>query len=203
MFKKIAILFTICLSVSSIYSQMFESIAESLKEKPKLYFNLGTRNSFITNQYAKVRDIKAGVTYNKQFTLALGYSWLNSDFETTLKNNVNAKLRMRYITPYMEYSFLEKNNIEVTIPVHLGMGMSFYQDENKKQYNKSFILTYEPAMTLTYRFFKYFGIGGGLGYRLMLVGNNSINENFTSPIYLVKFKLFFGDIYNDIFKPKD
>lgn len=181
---------------------MFESIGESLKEKPKLYFNFSTRNSFITNQYAKVRDIKAGLTYNKQFTLALGYSWLNSNFETTLKDGNNAKLKMRYITPYIEYSFLEKNNIEVTIPVHLGLGVSFYEDEDKKQYNKSFILTYEPAMTLTYRLLKYFGVGGGIGYRIMLIGNNSINENFTSPIYLLKTKLFIGDIYNDIFKPK-
>ena len=182
---------------------MFESIGESLKEKPKLYFNYGTRNSFITNQYAKVRDIKAGLTYNKQFTLALGYSWLNSNFESTLKNGEIGKLKMRYVTPYVEYSFLEKKNIEVTIPVHLGVGVSFYQDDNKTQYNKSFILTYEPAMTVTYRFLKYFGVGGGLGYRLMLIGNNSINENFTSPIYLLKAKLFFGDIYHDVFKPKE
>jgi hypothetical protein len=181
---------------------MFESIEASLKETPKLYFNIGARNSFITNQYATVRDIKAGLNYNKQFTLAVGYSWLNSDFKATLKNGVDARLKMRYITPYMEYSFLEKNNIEVTIPVHLGLGISFYQDENKKQYNKSFILTYEPAMSITYRFFSYFGVGVGIGYRLVLIGNNSINENFTSPIYLLKAKLFLGDIYQDILKPK-
>lgn len=181
---------------------MFESIEESLTYTPKIYFNYGTRNSFITNQYAKVQDIKAGITYNNQFTLAFGYSWLNSNFESTLKNGVTSKLKMRYVTPYMEYSFLEKDNIEVTIPVHLGFGTSFYQDENKNKYQKSFIITYEPAMTITYRFFKYFGVGAGLGYRLMLVGNNAINENFNSPIYLLKTKIFFGDVYNDVFKNK-
>lgn len=179
---------------------MFDSIQASLQHKPSLYFNYGTRNSFITNQYAKVKDIKAGITFNKQFTLALGYSWLNSDFKSKLSNDVDANLKMRYFTPYMEYSFLEHNNIEVTIPVHLGLGWSFYRDVNKNNYNKSFIITYEPAMTATYRLFKYFGIGAGFGYRLMLIGNSSINENFNSPIYLLKAKLFFGDIYRDLFK---
>jgi hypothetical protein len=181
---------------------MFDSIQASLKHKPKIYFNYGTKNSFITNQYAQVQDIKAGVTFNKQFTLAFGYNWLNSNFETTLNDDINAKLKMRYFSPYAEYSFLEHNNIEVTIPVQLGFGWSFYQDDNKLRYKQSFIVTYEPAMTATYRFLKYFGAGAGIGYRLMLIGNNSIHENFNSPIYLLKAKLFFGDIYRDVFKTK-
>lgn len=179
---------------------MFDSIRESLKHKPSLYATFDSRGSFISNEIAQIKSVKLGLTYNKQFTIALGYNWLNTNFETTIGNGVKAKLNMQYITPYIEYSFLERKNIEVTIPVYLGLGRAFYQDEQKNNHQQNFILTYEPAMTATYRFLKYFGVGAGLGYRLMLVGNNKINEQFNSPIYLFKAKIFFGRLYKDLKK---
>lgn len=179
---------------------MFDSINASFKHKPKVYLNYDHRNSFITNQIAKVQSIKIGLTYNQQFTLAIGYNWLNTNFETQLENSVTAKLKMQFITPFTEYSFVEKNNWQVTIPVHLGFGWSFYQDTEDRVYKRNFILLYEPAMTATYRLFNYFGLGAGIGLRVMLIGNKQISENFSSPIYVLKTKIFFSDLYNDIFK---
>lgn len=181
---------------------MFDSIRESFKHKPKIYANYDHRNSFITNQIAKIQSVKLGVTYNNQFTLAIGYNWLNTNFETKLANDITAKLKMRFITPFTEYAFVEKNNWQVTIPVHLGFGWSFYKDDQDRIYKRNFVLLYEPSMTATYRFFKYFGIGAGVGYRIMLIGNRQINEQFNSPIYVLKTKIFFSDLYNDIFNKK-
>lgn len=183
-------------------SQMFDSIRNSLTYPPKIYINYDHRNSFITNQIAKIQSVKIGVTYHNQFTLAFGYNWLNTNFETNLSNGETAKLKMRFLTPFTEYSFVEKNNWQVTIPVHLGFGWSFYKTHDDRVFKRNFILLYEPSMTATYRFFKYFGIGAGLGYRVMLIGNKQINENFNSPIYVLKTKIFFSDLYNDIFKKK-
>lgn len=186
----------------SLKGQMFDSISASLTHKPQVYANYDTRNSFITNQIAKIQSVKLGLTWNKQFTLAIGYNWLNTNFQTTLQDGIQAELKTRFITPFVEYSFLEHKNIEVTIPVHLGFGTSFYQDCNNAIYKRNFIMMYEPSMTATLRFLKYFGVGAGIGYRLMLVGNREIQEEFNSPIYVVKTKIFFSDIYNDIFKKK-
>lgn len=179
---------------------MFDSIRASLKYKPSLYATFDSRGSFISNEIAQIKSVKLGLTFNKQFTIALGYNWLNTNFETDLREGVKGKLTMQYITPYIEYSFLEHKKIEVTIPVYLGFGRSFYRDEQNIKYRENFILTYEPAMTATYRFLKYFGVGAGVGYRLMLVGNNKINERFNSPVYLFKAKIFFGRLYNDLLK---
>lgn len=181
---------------------MFDSIKASFNHKPKLYANLNTRNSFITNQIAQVRCAKLGLTWNEQFTLAIGYNWLKTNFESTLNNDIQAKLKMHFVSPFVEYSFLEKNNIQVTIPVHLGFGFSFYQDCYDNKYKNNFIVLYEPSMTATYRFLRYFGIGGGIGLRVMLVGNREINEQFSSPTYTISTKVFFGDLYYDIFKKK-
>ena len=183
--------------------QMFDSIRESLKHKPTLYATYDGRGSFISNQIAQVKSVKAGVTFKKQFTLALGYNWLSSNFESQLNDGTKSKLQLQYITPYTEYSFLEHNKIEVTIPIHMGFGQSFYEDEMGSSHNKGFICTYEPSMTATYRFLRYFGVGGGLGYRILLIGNRRINEQFNSPTYTFKFKLFFGYIYQDYKKMKN
>ena len=197
LFKYVFFIVLIGLATTS-NAQMFESIKVSLKHKPSLYATYDGRGSFISNRIAQVKSVKLGVTYNKQFTLALGYNWLKSDFNTNVNEITPAKLRLQYISPYVEYSFLEHKNIEVTIPVILGFGRSFYKGEDQLLYNTGFICTYEPSMTATYRFLKYFGIGGGIGYRILLVGNRKIIEQFNSPTYTFKFKLFFGDIYKDV-----
>jgi len=177
---------------------MFDSIRESLKHKPSLYATYDGRGSFINNEIAQVQSVKIGATFNRQFTLALGYNWLNSDFPRTHLDQ-EMKLRMRYGSAFAEYSFLEHHNVEVTIPVILGFGQSFLQNEAKEQYLNGFILTYEPSMTATWRVLKYFGVGGGVGYRLLLIRNSDLNSQFNSPTYLFRFKIFFGDLYKDFF----
>ncbi|MGB1041089.1 MAG: hypothetical protein ACPGVD_09465 [Flavobacteriales bacterium] len=179
---------------------MFDSIRVSLKHKPKLYANYGTRNAFFSNQRIQVRDISLGVTFNRQFTLAIGYNWLVSDFQKIYNTEDTAKFKLRYITPFVEYSFLEKNNIEVTIPIYLGFGNSRYQTEDKKIFEKQFVMLYEPGMKVTFRFFRYFGVSGGVGVRMILAGNRQLNQPFLTPTYTVGAKLFLGDIYKDVKK---
>ena len=67
-----------------------------------------------------------------------------------------------------------------------------------KKLNQKFVITYEPAITFQYRFLKYFGAGLGVGYRLMLKPNPQIEEKFTSPVYILKTKIYFQDIWQDI-----
>lgn len=180
-------------------SQMFDSIRVSLTHKPTFYGNLTTRNSFISNSRAQVRGFALGVNYNKQFTLAIGYNWMISDFTEVINNDTN-QLKLRYITPFVEYSFLEKNNIEVTIPIYLGFGEAALENSFGQKSKSSFVLLYEPSMKVTYRFFKYFNVSGGLGIRMILAGNNTLNQTFISPTYTIGVGLFIADIYKDVRK---
>ena len=176
---------------------MFDSIQASFAHKPKLYGNFGTRNGFLSNQRIQVRDISLGVTFNKQFTLAIGYNWMLSDAKKIYNTEDTASFKMRYITPFVEYSFLERKNIEVTIPIYLGFGNSRYQTEDNQVFEKQFVMLYEPGMQVTYRFFRYFGISGGIGARMILAGNRQLNQPFLTPTYTFGGKLFIADIYHD------
>ena len=181
-------------------SQLFEPIKYSLTQKPKIYVNYDTRNSFVSNFHAKVKGVKLGLTYNNQLTLAIGYNWMPSKFNRQTPNGDSSLLKLRYVSPFLEYSFLEKNNFTVTIPIHLGFGWSLLEDKYKQQYNKGFVLLYEPAMTVSYRFLRYFSVGCGIGFRVLLVDNRKIEDNFNAPTYTVKATILVGTIYEDLKK---
>lgn len=182
---------------------MFDSIRVSLTHKPTLYVNYNTRNSFISNQRAQVRGIAIGANFNKQFTIALGYNWLITDFEKIGVLGDTSRLKMRYLTPFLEYSFLEKNNLEVTIPIYLGFGRAFYLDKQSNRNNQNFVMLYEPSMKVTYRFFRYFNVSAGLGIRMILAGNTTLNQNFITPTYTLGAGVFLADIYKDVRKAMD
>ena len=184
-------------------SQMFDSIRVSLTHKPTFYGNLTTRNSFISNSRAQVRGFALGINFNKQFTLALGYNWLISDFEEITETLDTNRLKLRYVSPFVEYSFLEKNNIQVSIPIYLGFGQASLENSLGKKANSSFVMLYEPSMKVTYRFFKYFNVSAGLGIRMILAGNNTLNQNFISPTYTIGAGIFIADIYKDVQKAFD
>ena len=68
---------------------------------------------------------------------------------------------------------------------------------NIKQ-NEGLIVLYEPAMILEYAVLPFIGIGGGVGYRLMLKNNKAINERFTAPTYKLVFSLKLGVLYKQL-----
>lgn len=177
---------------------MFDSIRESLSHEPSFYGDYNTRNSFIANYHAQVRGVLGGVTFNDNFTIALSYNWLTTEFNHITEEKDTAALKMRYVAPFVSFSFLEKNNLQLSVPVYLGFGQTFYQTKDKAKTNSHFILTYEPSMKATYRIFHYIGISAGVGFRLLLIGNRYVEENFNSPTYTVGVKLFMGDIYRDV-----
>jgi len=44
-------------------------------------------------------------------------------------------------------------------------------------------------MIVEYKILKLIAVGGGIGYRLMLIENNELGKRFTSPFYMVRLRL--------------
>jgi hypothetical protein len=63
-------------------------------------------------------------------------------------------------------------------------------------------VNYEASLVGHYKILKWIGIGSGLGFQLMLKDNPAIMENFNTPVYSIKIKIFLGDIYRSVFPPK-
>jgi len=52
-------------------------------------------------------------------------------------------------------------------------------------------------MTVQYRFWRYFGLAGGLGYRAVFKRKGSLGEQLTAPVYLFGVKVFLSKIIKD------
>ena len=191
-------------------AQLIDKLKEDFSKKPKFSLRLDTRNSFIKNKAAKIRGIKFGLDYGKDITVGLSINWLDKKFDEVkpvlLVNDDTAfaKLDFGYLGLFFEYTFLRNKRWEVDIPIQIGIGSTYFTYNDHKneaqRLSQKPIVVYEPSMTATYKFWRYFGVGVGVGYRLMLINNKDIEGNFNSPTYTLRLKVFFGDIYKDIFK---
>lgn len=191
-----------------VRAQLLDSIGLFLQEPPRLTVALDSRGSFISNQNVRLLGVKVGLEHGRRVRYGVGYSFLGTRLEREeqvvengTERTVMARVRLGYITPFFSYSFYQRGPWEVNIPVQVGIGGGslVYDDlEGRTQkLKKAFVFLYEPAMTVQYRFLRYFAVGGGLGYRLAFT-NASLDESLNAPVYIIGAKVFFGDLYRDV-----
>lgn len=198
------------LFLNSLSAQFLDSIKTSFNQKPSVDFKIDARNSFITNSLARIRGVKLGLNYGNRMRIGIGYNWLiNSITREEGQKRINgvsipyySKLSFQYISPYIEYTFYQSKKWRISIPVLIGAGGARYRLDFPvtTKSRMQFVTLYEPYMTAEYKLFKYFSIGFGTGYRLILTGTNDIRKDLTSPIYVVNANVLFGDLYKRLVK---
>ena len=209
--KRYFFLFSILLCPILLEAQIFDSLSQKFKSKPVYFFKFDTRNSFISARRAVFSGVKFGFKYDNSLIVGLGVSFLNTDIalkNTTLYTDASyeassSKLSFYYISPFLEYVFYKDHKWEHAIPIQLGFGYSNFRFKNKSGltmllYSKPIIL-YEPAMTTEYKIFPWLALGGGLGYRLLLINNKIYGKLFNSPIYLIKFNIIWDSLPIKVF----
>ncbi len=189
----------------TVRAQLLDSIGIFLQEPPRMAVKLDMRGSFVSNSNVRFIGFKLGLQHAKRFQYGIGYSMLLSPVEQQIPvgdGTTTARLRLGYLTPYVDYAFYQRGRWEVRLPVQFGIGSGsvVYDDADgkKQRYARSGVLFYEPAMTVQYRFAKYFAVGGGWGYRLALYTRNDLGESLTAPIYILGLRVFFEDIWRDV-----
>ncbi len=199
------IILLVILSTNITKSQIIDSIKIALKTKPKFNIKGDNRNSFISTRRARINGIKFMLEYDNKFNYGLGYNFLNSDIKKNIYNvnnkgdTIQVNLKMYYIGFFAEYIFYNEKKYQMSIPVQLGVGFDNYKYNNIILYRKPIVI-YETSLQGHYKIIPWVGIGLGAGYRIMIVNNNKIDFKLNSPFYMFKVLIFFGDIYNDVFK---
>lgn len=188
-------------------SSLRDSLTLAFTEEPRFVAKIETRNSFITGNPVQFRGVKAGYQFGETVVLGVGYHWLSSKLKQPLVVNtadgqqtVDARIRFDYVSPHFEYTFYRKNNWLISLPVQIGFGRSSLEhqwDGEKRKTKFGSVILYEPAMSVEYRVLKYIGLGAGIGFRLMLLNNQSIDENFNSPTFSLRVRVLFGKMYRD------
>ncbi|MBU0763648.1 MAG: hypothetical protein KJ607_02310 [Bacteroidetes bacterium] len=199
--------FTILIILTfSVKAQFLDTIREGMTHRPKFSCRFDTRNSFISTRRARISGVKIGIEFDNIFRIGGGFNWLNSeilkDIEITsgngLTETVPGELKFMYVSYYVEYVFYRTKKWEFSLPVQAGIGTAFHKYINEGspvKTGRKLCLVYETNISGHYKFIPWLGVGVGIGYRFMPVGNKAFDYSFNSPIYILKLKVFFGDIY--------
>jgi len=183
-----------------------DDFKKSFKSKPQLDVKFDSRFSFIRGTDFRTSGFKIGVSFNRKFKTGLGYNQLIIHAKSTIHSEdikFDAELKYIYFSPYFEYVYHTSKRWEFNLSSQIGIGRAHYQYFNPTTQKAvrtrySAVISYEPAMLIDYKIIRWFGIGTGVGYRLVLYKNSGIEEKISSPVYIVKLKIYLGEIVRTI-----
>ncbi|HMC96640.1 MAG TPA: hypothetical protein VKG92_03245 [Flavobacteriales bacterium] len=197
--------------LTPVRAQLLDSISLFLQEPPRPVLRLDVRGSFVSNQNVRLLGVKVGLEHARRFQYGIGYTFLftpvRGEVDVEGQGPTAARLRVGYITPYVDYAFYQRGPWEVRLPVQIGFGAGsvVYEDADgrKHKWAQTGLITYEPAMTVQYRFLKYFAVGAGWGFRLVIQTGDDLGEHLNAPMYTLGFKIFFEELWRDLEQKND
>jgi hypothetical protein len=205
--RLIAVIVLLVLSIGETSAQLTD--VSSLKKRIRVDVKAETRNSFANTEYVFFWGVKLGLDLDRKVKFGFGYSWLQSRYFSNLfdpddfpSTTQKAQPRFRIWSAYAEYEFYRDGGWEFSAPVELGFGNSFYQNDQQKKIGKGMNMVTMFGLNTSYMFSKWVGFGVGLGYRIVLLENKEMKDQFTSPYYQVKLKLKLGNLVNKIRKKR-
>jgi len=181
---------------------------------------LGTYYSTVNKQEVIFTDIAAGVVFNKRLYFSVGMSFLNNDVisQQTIYNSsgsydVNTQLKLHLFIINGEYVFFKSYPWVVSIvPIKIGIGNPYYEyvdpvEKERTQFNEHTVLTYNPQFYSSYnlgtlgnwKFLKWIGISGSVGYRFVAFSSKEIQEDLNSYTFSIGLKFYLDKIYDDVF----
>ena len=212
--KAFHLIIPMLLFFQTAHGQILDTISASFHTRPRLFFQLDACNSFVADKGANTFGYKGGIEFNNRVKMGFGYYKLTSDIIKPLHltydgkdTTQNAELDMSFYSVSFEYIFYNKDPWQLSVPFNLGFGKSYfwYYTTNtsggydKEQTDKQGVSLITLNADLQYKIIKWVGVGGGLGFRLMLKDNSNISENFNSVIYSLQVRIFVDEIYKTLF----
>jgi len=204
--RKILVVATALLITHTARAQFIDTLRACISRSVAPAFFFDSRNSFISDRRASIWGVKAGVEFGGKLTFGGGYNQhTNNLTKTLLINNapVEAELRLAYVSYFARYVYYQSSRWKFSVmPVQIGFGRSRYRyelGESTINISRRGVIIYETGISVSYKILPWLGAGGDLGFRLMLLNNKDIPENFNSPIYSFYAIIYWGELYKMAF----
>ena len=185
-------------------AQFLDSLNVVFRSKSIIDARLESRYSFIRNNLIAVTGVRLGVAYKRKLRIGGGVSWLKSNrlysFYNTdiLGQTVETKkyLKFAYLCYYIDFVYYRTKRWQLSVPIQAGTGLAWFQREMDYSLlnsdRKSFLLLYEPGITVQFKILRWVGVGGDAAFRFVLNREKKIGEQLNSPTLTLKY-LFWPD----------
>jgi len=190
-----------------------DTLRYCLKQRPSPFAKLDSRNSFIENNIVNIFGAIAGVNFGKRLSFGIGYNQLynppknfnqNIEYINALGKPyfISSGIHFFYISGAIEYSFYQSKHWEISLPLQIGVGQTYYRqiiNDAKTKVDSHHAFIYEPAISVDYKIVKWFGVGADFGYRFFVTDNYKLNREFNSPILTFGLIINYCEIYKSAF----
>jgi hypothetical protein len=187
------------------------------KNKTSFVFKFDNRFSFSGSQLFTIYGFRTGVKIFQKHELGIALNWISSQniLEVILPKGSDVSepkvaegiFFYRYAGLFYEYDFYQRNRWQMSVPLQVGGGLAGLNviepsTQNLLEDQRAKFVLFEPSYNVSYKIMRYFGVGSGLGYRFVLSPKKVVNENLTRPVFILKVKLYLGEIYRGIIGKK-
>jgi hypothetical protein len=110
---------------------------------------------------------------------------------------------MAYLSIYTKIVYHKTKRWEYSTPLQFGYGSSWIQQSSKlsfknQQFKKNMIV-YEPTVSVQFKFFKWLGIAGNIGYRFVWHKDEKIINHLNGPIYVLNINFMLEQLFFEAF----
>lgn len=156
------------------------------------------KHGFLYNQYLKTAGIKVGVNFHREFSLGIGVYYFYNAYKKFYFHNTAQQIQYTYLSCYIDYSFINTSYWIVSVLPEISVGRVRYHQLYEGRYEIQYPVIYEPSMSFQRIVFRYFTLGAGVGYRLILLNFGKNYFSNISPYYLLKTGVLLERIGKDI-----
>lgn len=210
---------------SPVYSQKMDTVVLSkrndsiqvprVENKWKFFVGFDARRSFVLEKNSKFNGVKLGLSYRNKHRFGLGFYGMDTPIRYVGEVDKNkhpdatdtVRFNFGYVSTFYEYVWYKSKRWDLSTPIHLGIGnLSFSYLDTTSKYQPFYsggVLMSEFTGVAQFKVFRWFAIGSGAGYRMMLIGEKTIRKSLNSPIFIFQFKILFGEIYKMTFRRKN
>jgi hypothetical protein len=190
-------------------SQQADTAQSIFAGKKSADVSYDSRNSFIDNRLVSVQSLKGGIVFSQKIAFGAGYAWLSPStpiynpgtfYDADLNKNVviNKKLSLQYFCLYMNYIYHESKRWEFSVPIQMGVGWLGYNYQYRGKIvneNEGLCFLYEPEVNVKFKIFRWLGVEGDVGYRLLFKNNRFIKNTFNSPLLSVGAFIVWNEVF--------
>lgn len=187
------LLFFNCLQIKA---QLFEDVFVFRNIRPD--FSIEAKQTSLRGHNVQLLGFRGGMQWQKKYKAGLGYYFMSSKVDEKLIYQgieVPARLKFNLVSVYGEFTFYQSNKWTLNAGLQPGVGWKNNQLGANTKLEKEVFMSLEPNISGNYKILYWVGLGGGLGYRQVLLGYPLSAYRLSGPDINFNVVIFFDALF--------